>query len=443
MAFVTIYKTICSKLIAISKYSAALLILFLCMLPSGVTAQELLTDEKDRDITIVDVELVDANRTNREWLLRYLNLSSLPQTIPQSRLAFYRRKLLTAAVFTGVSVETKPVAPGSNNEQKLIITLNEKWTTIPVIRGAFGGGTPLTVLGVYDTHSFGSLWTLGAESRTYGDAPTGYVAWARAPRWLDGSYVLGIEFWQEFRIRTAYDDTDTEIASFQTNTKKVRGLYLQPLFGFASWQWGLDVKYTDDKIKDRRQKQLNPMLKVIYDDIAIDNVEYDGLRFIAASGPQITSEEKQSSRSELEVFYYHLFPHNFNLAFHTFAGQAKNNALASQYFFGGLDSVRGVPDGAITGNHAVYGNIELRHLTYKWRYAWLQTVGFFDAGAAGQKWQNLDQQSRASLGLGFRVSIPQIYRLVFRFDYAWSVAGAKSSGVTAGLNELFQPYPPL
>jgi hypothetical protein len=44
---------------------------------------------------------------------------------------------------------------------------NEKWTTIPVIRGAFGGGTPLLVAGLYDIHSFGSLWTLGAEARKY------------------------------------------------------------------------------------------------------------------------------------------------------------------------------------------------------------------------------------------------------------------------------------
>ena len=112
-------------------------------------------------------------------------------------------------------------------------------------------------------------------------------------------------------------------------------------------------------------------------------------------------------------------------------------------FLGGLDSVRGVPDGAIYGNHATYTNLEVRHLSYKWRYAWLQTVGFIDAGGAGTSWNKLNDVARTALGVGFRISIPQVYRLSFRFDYAWSIDGSNSKGITAGLNELFQPYPPL
>ncbi len=416
----------------------------------------------ESDILVVDIELEGAHRTNKDWLQTYLNLN-LPERVPVHRLAFYKRKLLTTAVFTGVDIATRPANATNQDEKILVITLNEKWTTIPVIRGAFGGGTPLTVLGVYDTHSFGRLWTLGAETRKYGNAPAGYVAWARAPRWLNGSYVLGFEFWQEYRIRTIYAAGDIAQGSFQTDTKKMRTLFLRPMFGFSDWQIGLDLKYTIDKpwtYKPEEQatdkmpptqitkaaaveRQARAQLKLIHDNIAIDNIEYDGSRFLVSAGPLFSNLEKQSTTMELELFHYHLLPAHVNLAFHVFGGQSTNHALASQYFLGGLDSVRGVADGAIYGTRALYANFEVRHLTKKWRYAWLQTVGFIDSGAAGSQWQELTRNPRTSLGIGFRLSIPQVYRLALRFDYAWSIDGSGSRGITAGLNELFQPYPPL
>lgn len=414
----------------------------------------------DDGYRIADVELIGVKRTNKHWLVEYLGLK-LPQVVSDAQLGTFARKLLTTAVFTNVTITVRPTSETSP-DHIMVIVLDEKWTTIPVVRGAYGGGTPLTVLGVYDTHSFGKLWTLGAESRKYGDAPAGFVTWARAPRWLEGNHVLGIELWQEFRVRSIYDKNDTELGTFNTDTKRIRALFAHPL-PISNWQAGLDLKTSFDApttfapaedatitaapssiaLSNVKEQQVSPMARLVYDDINIDNLDHDGWRFIASAGPQFSSKRGNSARAEAELFNYQLMGNNFNLAAHALVGQSTDTALASQYFLGGLDSIRGIPDGAVYGARAAYANIELRHLTQRWRYCWLQTVAFVDAGGAASEWRKVGAQARSSAGVGLRIAIPQIYRLIFRIDYAWSLDGSGSQGFAAGLNELFQPYPPL
>jgi hemolysin activation/secretion protein len=126
-----------------------------------------------------------------------------------------------------------------------------------------------------------------------------------------------------------------------------------------------------------------------------------------------------------------------------FAGQTAHHSLQNQYFLGGFDSVRGLPDGAVIGNRAAYSNLEFRLITYKLKYMWFQNVVFFDSGSAASEWKYLGESTRACAGVGVRMSIPQIYRMMGRIDYAWSVEGKKTKGITIGLNQFFDPYKPL
>jgi hypothetical protein len=51
------------------------------------------------------------------------------------------------------------------------------------------------------------------------------------------------------------------------------------------------------------------------------------------------------------------------------------------------------------------------------------------------------QQGReTSVGGGFRIAVPQIYRFVVRVDYGKSIGRSSSQGFSIGLNQFFQPY---
>ena len=50
---------------------------------------------------------------------------------------------------------------------------------------------------------------------------------------------------------------------------------------------------------------------------------------------------------------------------------------------------------------------------------------------------------QAAAGLGIRIAIPYVHRLMLRIDYAWGLAKQKTHGISMGLNQFFQAYSPL
>jgi hypothetical protein len=424
--------------------------------------------DPDQVFDVIGLNVVGSKRTNITWMMRYLGLH-FPSQLRQRNVVEIEQRLLTTEVFVSVGAKLIPTKVDPKSFI-LEIDLNEKWTTIPVVRAAFGGGTPLAVVGIYDTHAFGSLWTLGGELQRYGTAPWGGVVWARAPRAVDGRYVHGIEVWRQFRVRTAYDDHDEELGTIRSDWSMLRILLLAPfqlanvLTGSRNWRGGLDLRLRNEapstynistdasseevpdgiRLSNEYTRQVHGLLNLVYDNMQADQqFEYSGLRLTALSGPMFENDTV-TSRSELEafLFYYHQ-PWRSTFASHGFIGQTTNNSVASQYFLGGFESIRGIPDGAVYGTRASYFNFEWRYISAKWRYLWLQNVAFVDTGGAGQDWQEMGDNYRSSIGTGVRLAVPQVYRLMFRIDYAWSLDQPGTSGITAGMNQFFQPYKPL
>jgi|GEM_PF-754942 len=443
---------------------------FAALLAAGnslkVQATESISVKSERTYRIISLVVDGANRTDVGWLTDYLDLD-LPTELSDSEIIRIRAKLMTTEVFQRVDAEAR-LATFSGTDYVLAISLTEKWTTIPVIRGAYGGGTPLVVAGVHDTHTFGRLWTLGAEGRRYGTSPWSAVAWARAPRWLTGKHVVGLELWREFRERAIFSADGDHIGDINTNTSRVRGLVAAPLtmgarYPQTNWQAGLDVEAKREapvqflreegisadtsprgiRLETKKSTQTVLLPTLIFDNIDVSGQNMDGLRLLTKAGPMVETVGTRM-RGEVELFAYKLWPStNANLAFHSFAGSATSDSMQSQYFLGGLESIRGIPDGYVYGNRAAYFNVELRSINVNLKYLVVQEALFVDAGGAGQSWDAAGKSWRTSAGAGVRLSIPQVNRLTFRFDYAWTVDGKGGQGISAGLNQLFQPYRPL
>ncbi len=419
---------------------------------------------------VVAVEYLGLSRTDPDWIESYLDLQ-LPETMDGIRARVLANRLMTTGAFTDVKavIEAFPSRPG---ESVLKFEIDEKWTTIPILRGAYGGGTPLRVIGFYDIHSFGRLVTLGAESRKYGDAPPGYVAYMKVPRHNAGRTSLGLELWRDFRRRTFFSEDGKELGATSSADTIVRVRALQDLgrvFTDADvtdtpWKAGMqaEVAYeapavfkasfgapVDAEVRVQlptagvttaRQFSLLPMLQ--YDDVVSNQLTSDGLRVLARNGP-VFREGRTYSKSELETFWFAVLPGEVNFALHALAGTTTYDSLYNRYFLGGFDSIRGYPDGILHGTRAAFANAELRYTTLRYRYAHVQNLAFLDAGGAGNDWDVVKSSQRASGGLGIRLSVPQIYRMVFRFDYAWALDGSGKRGLAAGVNQYFDPYKPL
>jgi hypothetical protein len=435
---------------------------------------------------VVAVEFTGLERTSRDWVTSYLDLS-LPARLSRDDAKRLQRRLLTTAVFSEVRVLFVAAPPPSPVGTHILqIDVVERWTTIPVLRIVYGGGTPLRIAGLYDIHALGRLLTVGGEAQKYGNAPIGSVLYAKSPRHSAGRYFLASELWREYRRRPVYVPRDTRAASagagrprqigtMSTNVTMSRLAFLSPLLPVAGalasypWKVGGELMWFSEAplafepadgapaeppqtlgSVSRTTRNLRVLPTLMYDDIDLNILDFDGFRLVAKGGPSyVTGDvgEEQSSWhgfGELEAFWFKLYPAGFNLGLHAVVGGASFKSARSQYFLGGLDSIRGFPDGVVHGTRASWLNAELRHTSWKpTRYTWIQSVAFCDAGGAANDWDRLNQSLHASCGVGARLAVPQVNRMIFRLDYAWAVDGSGQQGIAAGMNQFFDPYKPL
>lgn len=361
-------------------------------------------------------------------------------------------RLLTTGVFSHAKVEIKETTGSS--EHHLLVQVEEKWTLMPVFRGQWGGGTPLKVLGAYDTHLLGRLLTFGGEFRQYGQAPVGGVLYMRAPRWLDGHHLIGGEVWKNERQRFLYNDQASQVASIHDRSYKARFHYFQPMTFNPHIKLGLDLSFLRTRqlsLEAKKDAFFGSFIEentdsfyilptFLFDNMTKQNLLYDGHRVFFRLG-HTTGERDKGFSGEVEWFYYYLFKNMWNFASHFFLGVKENQNLASGYFLGGFDSIRGVPDSILYGPKAFYTNIEMRKLWKPYRYLWCQGVGFFDIGAVKNDLPY--RKMRSSVGGGIRFYVPQATRVMLRFDVAWSLDKPGIYGFSVGMNQFFQPYRPL
>ena len=175
---------------------------------------------------------------------------------------------------------------------------------------------------------------------------------------------------------------------------------------------------------------------MVYDDIAANQYDLDGMRSIFCFGKDSTD----SLIWDFETFAYQL-KGDLNLSAHLYLQNRVGKELTSQRFLGGFDGVRGVFDGMQVGPRSWQLNQEIKTNVYKSKNLWLMGAGFFDLGKASEAWDVRD--ALATMGVGIRIASPKIYRLMLRIDHGWAIDGSKQKGFSIGLNDFFQPYRPI
>ncbi len=409
-------------------------------------------------LNVLDIKVQGNKRTDTATILSYINFQHIPLKINHKDLGKARLKLLSTGLFSDVSFkeECGDVEPKNCH---LTLVLAEKWTLIPVVRGEYGGGVPMKVAGAYNTNFLGKMYTAGGEFVQYGEEPWGGYLWFKAPYFAQGRYDLGFEISHLNRLRPYPIISDEVLAGEKKFTtlheKSLKTYFHWPLFAsqfspenLQSLRIGLDLQFRSQIVhahgshrkKQGDNKEIMFLPLIIYNSITAINSDYEGSRLILRGGPILRFPVV--SYYDAEYFTYRFIAHYINLSGHFWVGQYNSAYLLHKFYLGGLDSVRGFPDAYLSGSKAAYTNIEARDVRFKYGKYWWQIVTFFDAGLAGETWAEAGPKSIYSIGAGFRVSMPQIYRLMLRADYAVNLRDPKMSSVSIGLNQFFQPNRP-
>ncbi len=405
----------------------------------------------EKDFLIEKIEFRGLKVSDLDWITEYLDIT-VPEHYSALQIIDFKKKVLTTDVFSRVDLKV--------SEKTLIFDVEEKWTLIPVIRGAFGGGIPLYVVGGYNIHTLGRLWTVGAEMRKYGSAAPGGVIYAKAPRWLDGRYSLGFELWKDFRKRNVYDDALQIKGTLDTEQDYFRTLFLVPSDSQITGhlQFGAQYEYKVSRFAryEARTESSSMLLKsesgaqshfvgpgFVYDNVQVDQLRLHGIRAQIFSGTLI-SKELTRAKTESESYGFYAFENtDVDLAGHYFFGSVDSEDVKDIYFLGGLESVRGLPDSSLVGNKAFYYNLELRHILFQSHYLQVQNALFLDEGYAAMSFAELKTARRTTAGFGFRFNVPQVYRLLVRVDYGWGLQQDSGQGFSIGIGQFFHPYKPL
>jgi outer membrane protein assembly factor BamA len=404
--------------------------------------------------TTVSYELSGFENTRDSWVRDYLELETLKDPTPEDLMAL-RKKLMTVDIFTAVSVTQKA---NQDSTCTVVIEVQEKVTTIPVFRGEYGGGTPLVVLGGYNMNSFGRLLATGGEIRRYGNMAPGAFIFFKSLRAWRGNGLWGAELWLDRRSRPFFDAdsrlyghanseawtakfrwlrpiSDRWRAGFQAQAYRERPttFHLDTSYAGAAKSAPVDLSFNS---KSGVGGVLGPLFS--YDSLASEGLNQNGVKFTLAVGAS-KGPETSGGSSDGELFAYALLAADINLASRIYAARSNENTVGAVYYLGGFDSIRGIPDGIHYGNRAIIGNFEARMLAARFKYAHLQPAIFLDTGTV---WMNANDPSKnreTALGAGLRISVPQVFRLVFRIDYGRSIGRTKSSGLSIGINQFFQP----
>jgi hypothetical protein len=406
-----------------------------------------------------DHEFVGLKRVDPAWLRDYLGLD-VGQWISEDQREALRLKLLTTDIFSDVQVQFKESTGG---RCVLTVEVKEKWTRIPVVRGAYGGGTPLLILGGYETNAFGQMIAVGAELRRYGNLAPGAFFFLKSPRAWRGRGLWGGELWLDRRRRAFYDEKSVNYGFVDSESWTLKAQWLYPL-GESSdshWQGGFQTQamyeeaplfrkvagYDGEREDIPHDVTLGqksgygglfaPMLA--FDNMRVEGLSSHGLK-LRLSGGLSKSMGRSGGFSEVEAFGFYAFTSNVNFASHIYGASTSQNSVGSLYYLGGFDSVRGLPDGIKYGNRIFFGNFEARMVAARFHYAHIQPVVFYDSGAAWMNDHDPQQGRETSVGGGFRIAVPQIYRFVVRVDYGKSIGRSSSQGFSIGLNQFFQPY---
>ncbi|MFN9066584.1 MAG: POTRA domain-containing protein, partial [Bdellovibrionales bacterium] len=149
----------------------------------------------DQQFQFKSITVAGNSKTITSVILRELNISPY-QLVCQEQIDDGLNRIRRTGLFSQADYQTQ--------EDSLLVNVNERWTTIPIVKGNSGGGVSQFTLGVYDPNIYGEFLEAGAQYENLAGASSG-VLWFKNPRLFDQYQGVDLQYWNIKRIRVKYD----------------------------------------------------------------------------------------------------------------------------------------------------------------------------------------------------------------------------------------------
>jgi outer membrane protein assembly factor BamA len=335
----------------------------------------------------------------------------------------------------------------------LAITLDEKWTTLPIANFSRGGGTYRLVLGAFDTNFLGRYIGIGGQYVRLGDANSFY-GWLYHPRLFGQRLRGGIDVGTQNRVFRLFDG-DGDLGGGFMLERFTLGSYLE-----KEWIWWLRtraaLRYVDDGFSfDLLSPEIESLqrarglpdpshallgeMSVILGRIDQDNYLLDGSEFGLTLQHANDAIGSSYSLTKLNAGFSHFetLPWKSNLGFRVGVGTGDIDALHQRYYLGGLDAIRGFSSDRFAGEHYWLSSLEYRIPSVDTRWFVLQHIFFADAAGVSDEFGQVARLSGASTGVGLRFIVPKIHGFIARVDYAFALYGDATNPSSFGGGQFF------
>jgi len=402
--------------------------------------------------TVVEIEITGLWRTKEKVVRREL-LFKENDTLTTKDLITSVQRLKNLQIFSKVIplLKLKP-----DNKVKVILELEEKWTTIPYANLSAGGGTTYAYAGIYDINTFGKYIETGIQYDNW-NGRHGGVVWMRDRRFLNKRLLLGLDLWSTKRARGLYTTDGESQGNYVLETKKFKLILKKEIT--QSFQLGAEVEINNSQIIENKTNEItdNKTLDLLANNqehlalfntvfIELGKLNYDNYlvdgkfsKLGIKNSSQVLGSDISSTQFDWKNRVFWRLPYNGNAGLRFNAGWTNTQNIQYQYYIGGFNNVRGYYDGQFRSKTYAQFNAEYRIPSYRSSWLVLQHIFFIDAVSTGIEINDLKEQGNQfySAGIGIRIISPKIYSFNGRIDIALITSGDSPSYLSFGSQQYF------
>jgi outer membrane protein assembly factor BamA len=402
---------------------------------------------------VQSIEIQGLQKTKPSVILNEIDFAP-GQQLTQEVLDRSLLRLQNLIIFEDITFEVLPL---TQDTIKVTITVDERWTLLPIAKVIGSGGSTSITLGAYDVNFLGRFYEVGLQYDNV-NGQSGGVTWFRNRRLFGTRVTIGYDLWLNSRNRYVYGNDETIDGGFTLNRRTARFFSSKEVhYNFEygggvvlDHYWSSEDGLSDAQVQNNQDNgfmvpitttqwiaEFFVRLGKINTDVYLDR-GFETTANLRLTKSGVLNSDLSWYQWEQRIRWFQRIGHHHNFGAQLRYGSTNASPLTTQFFLGGNETVRGLLDGHVIAQHFVQANAEYRIHAAQASWVILQPVVFADALMSNTPTQNiLDAQAIASVGGGIRFISPKIARLNIRLDVGQTFGRIRALNVSFGLQQFF------
>ncbi|GMT49327.1 MAG: hypothetical protein IEMM0008_0866 [bacterium] len=406
---------------------------------------------------------IRGNEKTKSYIVRIiLNLKEGDSFVPE-RFRRSIQRLWNTDSFYSIRYE---VIPLDGRDLKIIVTVKDKWSLLPIISFRSGGGVTRFRAGFKESNLFGELKELGAVYENISGEHFVSI-WYEDRYFLETHIRFRVNLFSHGFVDTFYNSnrdtllqliTRADGGSVEFHFPIVEDL-LKLSFTYSVFREQIDRNaFLNDPTKNTNEfinfRSVDEVITKTFIQLTLGTI--DLLEDYYHQGQELSLSFEFSDRDLLsdESFVYIkldgrifiILKDDVTMGHHLALWTSSTNTFYRKYFLGGFNNLRGFLGTRFHGDNLYFYNFEIRIPFFKGDFWFIKdfvgiAVPFFDIGYA---WdgdylgKNTFDNYAADVGLGLRFKIRRIRDAQFRIDFAFSLhPNEMDTFISTGLLHFF------